>query len=379
MSLPSASLYFSDGKSDKVYHAQVLARDDGYVVNFQFGRRGSALQSGTKTAAPVTLAKATTIFDKLVLEKTGKGYSPDASGVAFQDTTHAGRVTGVLPQLLNPMDEQQLDSCLRDDAWWAQHKLDGERRLLRRRADGVIGINRLGLQVPLPEPLVAAALSLTRDRQPVDFVLDGELIGHKLYVFDLLELDGSPVSGEPARGRLARLQGLMSSLPVLHGDALALVTTATDEAGKRALLQALRAHEQEGIVFKRADAPYTHGRPSSGGHQLKYKFVESATLQVTGVQDAKRSVALQGFDAGGAAVPLGRVTIPANADIPSPGTIVEVRYLYAYPGGSLFQPVYLGERTDQTVESCSLAQLKYKATHHEGEGVVPAAGSAGAA
>lgn len=379
MSLPSASLYFSDGKSDKVYHAQVLARDDGYVVNFQFGRRGSALQSGTKTAAPVTLAKATTIFDKLVLEKTGKGYSPDASGVAFQDTTHAGRVTGVLPQLLNPMDEQQLDSCLRDDAWWAQHKLDGERRLLRRRADGVIGINRLGLQVPLPEPLVAAALSLTRDRQPVDFVLDGELIGHKLYVFDLLELDGTPVSGEPARGRLARLQGLMSSLPLLHGDALALVTTATDEAGKRALLQALRAHEQEGIVFKRADAPYTHGRPSSGGHQLKYKFVESATLQVTGVQDAKRSVALQGFDAGGAAVPLGRVTIPANADIPSPGTIVEVRYLYAYPGGSLFQPVYLGERTDQTVEACSLAQLKYKATHHEGEGVVPAAGSTGAA
>ncbi len=379
MSLPSASLYFSDGKSDKVYHARIVARDAGYVVDFQFGRRGSALQSGTKTANPVDLVKATAIFDKLVLEKTGKGYSPDASGVAFQDTTHAGRVTGVLPQLLNPMDEQQLERCLRDDAWWAQHKLDGERRLLKSQGGAVIGINRLGLQVPLPEPLVAAALSLTHDGRPVDFVLDGELIGHKLYVFDLLHLGDSPVTGEPARDRLARLQGLMSSLPAPHGDALALVTTATGEAGKRALLQELRAHEQEGIVFKQADAPYAHGRPSGGGHQLKYKFVESATLQVAGVQDAKRSVALQGFDAVGAAVPLGRVTIPANADIPSPGTIVEVRYLYAYPGGSLFQPVYLGERTDQTVEACSLAQLKYKATHHDGEGVVPAAGSIGAA
>ena len=62
---------------------------------------------------------------------------------------------------------------------------------------------------------------------------------------------------------------------------------------------------------------------------------------------------------------LGSVTIPANHVIPAAGAIVEVRYLYAYPGGSLFQPVYAGERTDQALEACDTAQLKYKAAHKD--------------
>jgi bifunctional non-homologous end joining protein LigD len=222
--------------------------------------------------------------------------------------------------------------------------------------------------VALPQPLEAAVLSLAHEAQATDLVLDGELIGHKLYVFDLLQLGPASVCAEPASSRWQQLQALFASLPEGHAQALALVAPATTEAGKRALLEDLRAHEQEGIVFKRADAPYVHGRPNSGGTQLKYKFIDSATLQEAAVNGAKRSVSLQGFDAAGAAVALGQVTIPPNVGIPAPGAIVEVRYLYAYPGGSLFQPVYRGERADQTVEACGTAQLKYKAAHRDGAG-----------
>ena len=57
----------------------------------------------------------------------------------------------------------------------------------------------------------------------------------------------------------------------------------------------------------------------------------------------------------------GNVTIPANHIIPVVGKVVEVRYLYAIPqSNALYQPFYLGPRSDIDVEECLLTQLKYK-------------------
>jgi bifunctional non-homologous end joining protein LigD len=58
---------------------------------------------------------------------------------------------------------------------------------------------------------------------------------------------------------------------------------------------------------------------------------------------------------------VGNVTIPPNHTVPANGSIVEVRYLYAFPGGSVFQPVYLGQRDDVTRRECHVSQLKLKA------------------
>ncbi len=41
-------------------------------------------------------------------------------------------------------------------------------------------------------------------------------------------------------------------------------------------------------------------------------------------------------------------------------SVIEVRYLYAYQGGSLYQPTYIGVRDDMRVEDCVISQLKYK-------------------
>ena len=64
---------------------------------------------------------------------------------------------------------------------------------------------------------------------------------------------------------------------------------------------------------------------------------------------------------------VGNVSIPVNHAIPQVGNIIEVRYLYAYPNGSLFQPTYLGERNDLEETDCRETQRVFKKGEDEGE------------
>ena len=354
----AVNLYYKQGGSDKVYQAQLVERNGGWVVNFQYGRRGSTLTSGTKTATPIEYAKAKSAYDKLVAEKKGKGYTEAESGSAYQATAGEARFTGILPQLLNAVEEHELEALLTDDGLCAQEKHDGERRLIRQGAAGdtagVIGINRKGLAVALPLNLAEAFAHL-----PAGTVIDGEVIGTAYVAFDILEFGGKDVRALPYRERLRVLAECMRGVGPQSG--ACGVLTAFVGVTKRALLAAMRAGGKEGIVFKSLDAPYTEGCPNSGGAQLKFKLVESATVEVIGQNGTKRSVSVRVYDPSGTPVPVGSVTIPADRRIPATGEIVEVRYLYAYRDGALYQPVYLGERGDQGSEACRTGQLKYKA------------------
>jgi bifunctional non-homologous end joining protein LigD len=129
-------------------------------------------------------------------------------------------------------------------------------------------------------------------------------------------------------------------------------------------LNELKANKREGLVFKRVDAPYTPGRPNSGGNQIKHKFVASLSAVVARV-NSKRSVELHLMGEAGWVV-CGNVTIPANRSIPAPSQVVEVRYLYAFKeSGVLFQPVYLGLREDVNETECLTTQLKFKPEEEE--------------
>ncbi len=66
-------------------------------------------------------------------------------------------------------------------------------------------------------------------------------------------------------------------------------------------------------------------------------------------------------------VTAGNVTIPANEPIPQVGrTSWRCDYLYAFPeSGVLYQPVYLGRRTDIDAAECMVTQLKFKPTEDE--------------
>src|ERR1017187_8749031 len=96
-----------------------------------------------------------------------------------------------------------------------------------------------------------------------------------------------------------------------------LVETAFSTRQKTELWQRLRRENREGIVFKRLNAPYTPGKPASGGPQLKFKFVATVSAAVSKI-NTKRSVELSLFQ-GRSLVSCGNVTIPANHEIPKVG------------------------------------------------------------
>ncbi|HKO52828.1 MAG TPA: WGR domain-containing protein [Polyangiaceae bacterium] len=72
-----ARLGFREGNSDKVYEVDLVeVATAQYVVNFRYGRRGTALRDGTKTPLPISLERARSLFTALVAEKTNRGYQP---------------------------------------------------------------------------------------------------------------------------------------------------------------------------------------------------------------------------------------------------------------------------------------------------------------
>lgn len=356
-----ASLFFSEGSSDKEYHAEIVAVEGGNIVNFRYGRRGSALTCGCKTPAPVDIAQATKIFAKLVQDKTSKGYTPDESGTAYQGTDKAGLKTDFVPQLLNAITEDEAMCLIADDGWAMQEKFDGERRGAHADGKNVTGMNRKGLAVPLPAP-VAEQLGAIAVRDGAIRV-DGEQIGDILYVFDLHVSYAESI--RQSLGWLERMVLARQCLSKCQNIVPIPLAITTEE--KRALWDKVKAKNGEGLVFKRIDCLVKEGRPNSGGDWLKHKFTESASCIVSGINGTKRSVSIKLFsvalDCVGAKEPyqeVGNVTIPQNYDIPAIGDVVEVEYLYAYRLGSLYQPVYRGKRNDIDVSACTLLQLKFK-------------------
>ncbi len=365
--IEKTSLYYSEGRSDKEYHAEIVEVAGGNVVNFRYGRRGGALTSGTKTSLPVEFTEAKRIYDKLVKDKIAKGYTPDVSGAAYQCTAQAGLKTDFTPQLLNPITEEDAMRLIQDDRWAAQEKMDGERRAAHTQNGKVIGINRKGLIVPLPQH-IADELQHVADRTGA-LRVDGEIIGDILHVSDLHIYEGETITAYPWLQRMRFAEALLKGCKQLKP-----VPVAVTSSQKFGLWNQVVANNGEGVVFKRVSCSVTAGRPNSGGDWLKFKFTESASCCVLAVNSDRRSVqvGLLAFsDRPDASVdlmtPVGNVTIPPNHAVPAAGDIVEVEYLYAYRGGSIYQPVYRGKRCDLNLSACTTDQLKYKPEGNEDE------------
>lgn len=222
--------------------------------------------------------------------------------------------------------------------------------------------NRNGLSVAVSAAIAEAVLALDHD-----CVLDGEAIGDVYWPFDLLSLDGRDITD---RSATYRLQLLTATLKARPSKALGCVRTVFSAREKHALLDTIRAERGEGVVFKNAHASYTPGRPASGGDALKHKFKASATCAVLSHNSGKRSVLLgvrdDSYEASSPSnfVEIGNVTIPAHHLLPPAGSVAEVEYLYAFPGGSLFQPVYKGPRSDKHSPD-TYNSLKFKAANGE--------------
>ncbi|HUJ08548.1 MAG TPA: WGR domain-containing protein [Verrucomicrobiae bacterium] len=363
--LPSASLFYREGRSDKVYHADVKLSNGGYIVVVAWGRRGSTLQSGIKTNGPVSLETATEIFDAIVASKRRKGYadiggkpsltvvpksqslgaSPLRPRVMGEDPQTSARTAGVLPQLLNELPEHDLELFVKraGNNWGGQEKYDGVNMTLEKFEYAVHASNKHGQPSDMSLAIANHAASI-----PGTFRIMGESLGDRFAAHNVVEVDGTDCTEATYLSRWEILLDMITEGPIF----VAPLVIGTDAILK--LYRRLKAAGAEGMVLKDLFAPHTEGKPNSGGTQLKVKFWADASC-IVGAINTKRSVALRLGD-----VWMGNVTIPPNKRIPTIGAIVDVRYLYAYKDGSLYQPIYRGERTDVRPSECTIEKQRIK-------------------
>lgn len=344
-------LTFKEGSSDKEYNIFLEEVSSGsYLVNFSYGRRGGTLKSGTKTSSPVSLANAEKVYDRLENEKIGKGYKVDSSSKAKNftpaPTKEAKKRTTAVVQLLKEVKTHaDLIAMMADDAFYLQEKKDGERRTLDKSQGNVSGGNKKNEVIAVQETFVESLEDIE------DVLLDGEEVGDTFYVFDILRYNEIDLRHEPYSKRLQVLR----TLPL--GDDIVIVPTATTKKQKEAFLAEFEESKCEGVVFKDKDGIYQGGRDKSTAY--KYKFYKTATVKVVSLSKNKRSVQM-GVKKGKSVIEVGSVTIPPNKNIPKVDSFIEVRYLYAYEGGSLFQPTFLFLRNDVDESDISIEQLEYK-------------------
>ncbi|HEY2366465.1 MAG TPA: WGR domain-containing protein, partial [Polyangiaceae bacterium] len=303
----SVELFFQEGAHDKLYHARIVETAPGkHDVEVSWGRRGASLNQGKK-AVGVSLEAAEKTYAKLVREKTGKGYQeittdvkpaaiapPEGEGSGSKVVGKRARV-GRVAQLLNAIDEVMLEKVLADDAMVAQQKLDGVRVLVQVGKTMVV-TNRAGQATAMGGDVIAGLEHL-----PHGTIVDGEIVGSTYYLFDVLSIGAEDVTTLGYIERWERLDGDIE--PGLAGSIQVLPYASGKQ--KRKLLESLRESKAEGIVFKHKSAPYTPGRPASGGMQLKHKFVKSADVIV--VENAGNAYRMVVQDARGKQVDVGRV------------------------------------------------------------------------
>ncbi len=387
--IQKADLYFCEGSSDKEYHLQLCEDGGDFTVTFQYGRRGSALLSGTKVVN-VARSAAEKAYNKVLNEKLGKGYqevtsptsvSPDLWPVHARATTPPPSSTAInsdsllipvpkrkiqidspqpvletssavsfIPQLLNEISEDDIETYLRDDRYGSQEKMDGHHQALHQKSNVVSVTNKKGKLVEMTFPPTLGLAS--------DLLIDSEKIGDVFHAFDLLERNGVDLRNNTYRDRYEKLKILTPSF----SSTVKVVPLAIGYTAKKAMYDKLKKEKKEGIVFKLLDAPYTPGKAHSA--MWKCKFYAELSAVVCAGREGKRSmgVKLLKIDGSGSWQFMGNVTIPPNKEVPAIGSVVEIRYLYVKGvGGHLYQPFYKEPRNDVDEIECNMSQVKYKA------------------
>jgi len=222
-----------------------------------------------------------------------------------------------VPGFIKPCLATLSTAAPRNGGWVHEIKFDGYRIQARIAAGHVTLKTRTGLDWTEKFPTVAAACGALADHGAI---LDGEIISANAdgasdfsalqgdlksgrhdrmayYVFDLLHLDGRDLTAEPLTERKRALAILLRELP--KNGAIKL-SEHFDEDGATMLRHACAMH-LEGIVAKRANAPYRSGR---GGDWLKIKCASNQEFVVLGYEpsDKKgrliRSILLGYYDDG---------------------------------------------------------------------------------
>ena len=179
------------------------------------------------------------------------------------------------PNTLNPT-SPLLDALDRDINWIAEVKKNGWRALPTKDEDGKLTIwTRHKTLIKDAVPELREALS---NMMPAGTILDGEFINNrtkgvkgKLYLFDIIMLEGRLLIDLPLRERRKILEGV-----VVEGPHVELAQQV--RVGKKRLYhQSIAGEENEGIVIKKLDSKYLLSEKSCPQHPywLKVKRIEN--------------------------------------------------------------------------------------------------------
>jgi bifunctional non-homologous end joining protein LigD len=181
------------------------------------------------------------------------------------------------------------DEHFSDPGWLYERKLDGIRCVAIKAEHRVRLVSRNDLSMNGRFPELVDAL----ERDPAkDFVVDGEVVAFNgaqtsfarlqqrrerpvamsLYLFDLLYLAGHDTTALSLRTRKSLLRRVLA-----FGDPIRL--TAHRNGDGEALYREACRRGWEGLIAKRADAPYTHGRSRDW---LKFKCSAEQELVIGG-------------------------------------------------------------------------------------------------
>ena len=215
------------------------------------------------------------------------------------------------PEWTTPMLATLTHEPFSDPGWLFERKLDGERALVFKDGDEVELFTRNHQSINDTYPELVEAL----ERQAAErFVADGEIVAFEgdvtsfarlqsrlqikdpdearasgvavyFYLFDLLHLDGHVVERLPLRRRKALLRDALEFAEPLR------CTAHRNEAGEAFLAEACEKG-WEGLIAKRADAPYRHNRSRDW---LKFKCARGQELVIGGFTEPEGS--REGFGA----------------------------------------------------------------------------------
>jgi bifunctional non-homologous end joining protein LigD len=214
------------------------------------------------------------------------------------------------PDWTSPMLARLTSRRFSDPDWLFERKLDGERALAFRHDEvRLLSRNRKSLNASYPE-LVDALAGQPR----TDFVADGEVVAFEGHLTSFARLQGRMQTSDPAAARASGIAVVfyLFDLPYLAGYDLSALSLRRRKALLRqaiAFRDPIRftAHRnehgeafprdacakgREGLIAKRASAPYQHCRSSDW---LKFKCTRGQELVVGGFTAPKGSRA--GFGA----------------------------------------------------------------------------------
>jgi bifunctional non-homologous end joining protein LigD len=213
--------------------------------------------------------------------------------------------TGGIPSWAQPQLATLTKDRFSDPEWLFERKLDGERLLAFRDDSGVRLLTRNDRDVTGTFPEVADAL---RAQKAKGFVVDGEVVAFRdgqtsfsmlqqrlgvahptpalikdypvtYYIFDVLFAGGHDIRGLPQRERKERLRALLDFAGPLR-------YTEHRAGDGEAFYRQACVDGWEGLIAKRADAPYAEGRTRNW---LKFKCISGQEFVIGGYTDPQGS------------------------------------------------------------------------------------------